>query len=859
MKRKCTALLLALVMTLSLMTVSVGAAGSPFSDVTEADWFYKEAVYVKEQGLMLGSNGKFNPNAATSRAMIWMILARLDGTDTTPTDNEWFGVGKAWSIANGVSDGTDPNGSITRQQLAVMLYRYAMGKGCVKTGDYADLSAYADADSVSDYAREAMSWAVAVGLLNGTADGRLNPLGTATRAHVAVMLYRFGRLIGGTAAETYTVTFLYNYGKKGTYTTQAVAADDPAQRPKDPTRSGYDFAGWYDRATGGKRFTFGTAVTGDLTLYAHWTDDSDEDSGTSAHSHSYRYTCNNNGTHIAKCTCGSSYTENCALTRDETTGLSTCSVCGYAVYEISDWAAFVAAMAAGGNIKLTADLTANEAGQAVVPKAKTVHLDMNGHTITLPDGSPGYLDPLFNVKNGASLTIDGNGTVDLGANPGFSFIYPFGDVTINSGTYKIDTGLSSYGSFFVGISGGKGKLIINGGYFDGGYYVKGDCFNNCRNLLNVSWGQYIRVYGGTFVAQNPAWGDEGMAYLCTECEHKTNYCQGIFLDGQHWKDITMPAHYTITEGTTEDGRPTYTVNYDKTTAHTHNIYTNNGNGTHTAKCACGAVGETTAHTLDTNGLCVCDYAEAGTVEQMSAAVTAGKTNIKVIGEVYDAITADKTVDFKNAAFTAATANDEGISFTSADGQKYTISNAKFTGDTQAIFFGSYNKSNPGNYNTELKNVTLENIKTFGSYANKEKNVSCAAWVYGTAVLNDCTMKGTTSGNTDTNICCDVGFVNKSNATVSGGSFDSIYIYEQAHVTIENARVGKIVTGAITAYDLGCLTIKSGTTVDAIEINCSDSFTPALVIEDGATVSSIIYKGTTYTQAAWLAAMSGGSD
>lgn len=229
-----------------------------------------------------------------------------------------------------------------------------------------------------------------------------------------------------------------------------------------------------------------------------------------------------------------------------------------------------AALAEGGKIVLTNDIVLSK--QIFLEKGVKINLNMNGKTISLPDGADDSLDPMINMAGGqdvdnlTDLTIDGNGTFDLGANPGFSFIYPRGNVTINSGTFKIDPGLSSYGSFFVGITNCKGKMVINGGYFDGGYYVPGDCFNNCRSLLNAAWGQSrsITVYGGTFVAQNPAWGDEGMAYLCEHCGGKTtNYCQGLFLEGQNYTDTTMPDGYSITVGTTDDGRPTYTVNYSK--------------------------------------------------------------------------------------------------------------------------------------------------------------------------------------------------------------------------------------------------------------------------------------------------------
>lgn len=222
-----------------------------------------------------------------------------------------------------------------------------------------------------------------------------------------------------------------------------------------------------------------------------------------------------------------------------------------------------AAFAKGGNVELTADIAIEEL--VTIPAGVDVYLDMKGKTITPASAN---VDPLFEVKRGASLVIDGDGTFDLGdigATVGMSLIYPYGDVTINSGTFKISTNGTKYGSMFVGINGGQGKLIINGGYFDGGYYQEGDCFNNCRNLLNGSWGQYIRVYGGTFVGQNPAWGDEGMAFLCPHCTHTPGqgYCQALFLEGQSREDTELPEGYTITDGTTADGRPTYTVNYSK--------------------------------------------------------------------------------------------------------------------------------------------------------------------------------------------------------------------------------------------------------------------------------------------------------
>lgn len=225
------------------------------------------------------------------------------------------------------------------------------------------------------------------------------------------------------------------------------------------------------------------------------------------------------------------------------------------VYSVATAAELKAAMEKGGIVKLANDIVMNE--KITVPAGSNVVLDMDGKKITIADVS---VDPVLTTKYGSSLTITGDGTFDLEDNYFASFIFPCGDVTIENGTFLRDKDGTNYGSFFVGVSGGKGKLVINGGYFDGGYYKENDYFNNCRNLLNCSWGQNIKVYGGTFVAQNPAWGDEGMAHTISTT---STYCQGTFLEGQVWTDTEIPSAFTVTEGTTADGRPTHTVNYNE--------------------------------------------------------------------------------------------------------------------------------------------------------------------------------------------------------------------------------------------------------------------------------------------------------
>ena len=162
--------------------------GSSFTDVPAGSWYEEAVNYVHEKGLMNGtSSNAFSPNANTTRGMIVTILARVEGVNTN--DAPWYAAGQKWAMDNGISDGTNMPGVITREQLATILYRYAKQKG-YDVSKSAALTAFSDADKVNGYAAEAMQWAVAEGLLQGS-NGKLNPQGSATRAQVATILMRF--------------------------------------------------------------------------------------------------------------------------------------------------------------------------------------------------------------------------------------------------------------------------------------------------------------------------------------------------------------------------------------------------------------------------------------------------------------------------------------------------------------------------------------------------------------------------------------------------------------------------------------------------------------------------------------------
>ena len=177
---------------ISALPALKGSKKLPFTDVWRGDWYYDGVRYVYDNDLMNGTSGTvFSPNADTTRGMIVTILARLDGVNTSGTP--WYEAGCEWAMRNGISDGTNMEGKITREQLAAMLCRYAKLKGCDVSAS-ADISGYADASAVSDWASGAMRWAVSQSLIQGS-NSRLRPQANATRAEVATILMRFCELL----------------------------------------------------------------------------------------------------------------------------------------------------------------------------------------------------------------------------------------------------------------------------------------------------------------------------------------------------------------------------------------------------------------------------------------------------------------------------------------------------------------------------------------------------------------------------------------------------------------------------------------------------------------------------------------
>lgn len=170
--------------------VTVSAAfvrgeGLGFTDVAPGAWYYDAVAYVSENGLMNGvDTGIFDPDGSLTRAMVWTILARIEGADTEGGET-WYAKARDWAMETGVSDGTDAMGAITREQLVTMLWR-SRGEPVV---DF--LLTARDADSISSWAYEAMRWAVSEGIIEGDENGFISPAATATRAQAAAIIMRF--------------------------------------------------------------------------------------------------------------------------------------------------------------------------------------------------------------------------------------------------------------------------------------------------------------------------------------------------------------------------------------------------------------------------------------------------------------------------------------------------------------------------------------------------------------------------------------------------------------------------------------------------------------------------------------------
>ena len=206
--KRMGAMMMALVLAFSLSVTAFAAVeDTGFADVAADAWYAEAVEYVRDNGLMSGTSATtFAPNDTMTRSMLATTLYReagspaVSGSDafTDTQEDAWYADAVLWASQEGVISGYGnglfgTNDPITREQFAVMLYRYAQEQGYdVSIGENTNILSYTDVADLSEYAISAMQWAVGAGIINGTGDGStLSPQGQATRAQAAVMLMRF--------------------------------------------------------------------------------------------------------------------------------------------------------------------------------------------------------------------------------------------------------------------------------------------------------------------------------------------------------------------------------------------------------------------------------------------------------------------------------------------------------------------------------------------------------------------------------------------------------------------------------------------------------------------------------------------
>ena len=172
-------------------TVKIVDNNRDFADVPDNYWGAEAVDFATSRELFAGTGAStFSPDTPMTRGMFVTVLARFEGVDTT-TGSTWYEAGQQWAMQNGISDGSNMEQGLTREQLATMLYRYAQSKGYDTTQGGMAIREYADFEQISGYAVEAMTWAVNTGIINGTSSTTISPQGPAARAQVATILMRF--------------------------------------------------------------------------------------------------------------------------------------------------------------------------------------------------------------------------------------------------------------------------------------------------------------------------------------------------------------------------------------------------------------------------------------------------------------------------------------------------------------------------------------------------------------------------------------------------------------------------------------------------------------------------------------------
>lgn len=230
MKKKILSFALSLVLLFSAVPFSAGAAALPFTDVKTGDWYYAAVTYASENKLVNGmSDTKFSPATDMTRGMFVTVLGRMAGVDKSRYNtssfadvksNDWYGPYVEWAYLNGIVTGINeekfsPNGKITREQIATILYRFALATNNDTSVSDTLYDGFPDSGSVSSYAINSMKWATHHKIINGSS-GKLIPRNNATRAHVVQMLFNSKDLFANVSIpnQKYPVIYYWVPGGK---------------------------------------------------------------------------------------------------------------------------------------------------------------------------------------------------------------------------------------------------------------------------------------------------------------------------------------------------------------------------------------------------------------------------------------------------------------------------------------------------------------------------------------------------------------------------------------------------------------------------------------------------------------------
>ncbi len=342
--KKIMALILSLCIVCSMFTGTL-AAEKDFSDVEENSWYYGDVQFVYEKGLMNGiDDDVFSPETPTTRGMVVTVLYRVEGSPSVLADaefkdvngDEYFADAVNWASENNIVNGYDdgnfgPEDLITREQAATIYFRYAQYKGEDVSAD-ADLSAFEDADLISEYAVPAMKWALGTGLFKGVTNTSVAPDGNLTRAQLAATLRRTVEVEADQPIEEpepevkeFTVKFNLNYDEAETLESVKVKEGEKVSAPKNPARDNFIFNGWYTDAELTEKYDFNSKVTADIELFAKWNKRLvNSGSGMYEHVHDYTFTYIGGDQHFGDCPgCLEDITEACTYTD----GALVCDVC----------------------------------------------------------------------------------------------------------------------------------------------------------------------------------------------------------------------------------------------------------------------------------------------------------------------------------------------------------------------------------------------------------------------------------------------------------------------------------------------------------------------------------------------------